>query len=202
MKALLLLMIAGLAGQLYLQWEISPQAAPARSAIGEKQPLTRDPDGGEAAPFTVPLGPAGDFDVIAARTLFSPDRRPIEQEAADVSVSSGAASLEGVDLRSVLITPEVSVAWVREQGGTEDIPLKPGEALRGWKVQRIERNALILGHGEEQATIDLRVFPEHAATPPPATKPAKIRNTMVPPQAVRKPAERRRPPSRRPGKEG
>jgi hypothetical protein len=197
MRGLLLIAIAVLGAALYLQWAVVPQTAPTRPPprVGQVDAVSQA--GAEGDVFSNPLGPAQDFEVIAARTLFEPDRRPDQGESEAVDVGSTATPLDGLDLRSVLITPQVSTAWVREKGEAKDIALKPGDSIRGWTVQRIERDALYLEAGEEKSSIDLREFPEHAA--PPAATPAVKPNVQLP--VARKPQQRRVPPNRRPVKE-
>jgi hypothetical protein len=204
MRVLLLFLVIALSGLLYLQLEVWPQAAPGRLPVQPAAPAKAPPAASETA-FTIPLGHASEYQVIAERTLFRPERRPAEEVQVEAEVTSSTQPLDGVDLRTVLITPDMSIAWVREKGGKEDVPLKVGEPFKGWKVLRIERDSLVLINGEQESSIALREFPEHAAIPPPGAKPGKAKQqaqTQLPQASARKQIERRRPPSRRPGREG
>ena len=188
MKAVLLLLVLGLSGLLYVQWEVAPEQAPLpviqRGAVPS--------DGGEpalqAAAEDFALSDPQAFDVISQRPLFAEGRRPPEDAPAEVGAPEQKEDLKGLDLSTVLITPQLSVAWVKDAKSSDLIRLEPGKKIRGWTVQAVQPDRLLLATGTETAELELREFPAEAAPRPPV-RPVR--------PGARAPSKRRTPPNRR-----
>lgn len=173
MKAVLLLLVLGLSVLLYVQWEIAPEQAP-RVVPGRGTPA---PDGGVAASgaaaedFT--LGDPRAFDVISRRPLFVEGRRPPEDGPPQAAAPERNEDLEGLDLSTVLITPREAVAWVKDAKSGGWIRLEPGKKIRGWTVQAVQPERLLLVSGTETAELELREFPAEAVAPRPPARPQR-----------------------------
>ncbi|HET7125492.1 MAG TPA: hypothetical protein VFI26_00125 [Lysobacter sp.] len=113
------------------------------------------------------LGPFGQYAEIAARPLFSNDRRP-----QPFSLGGDDAD-QGNDfdyiLTSVLLAPQVKLAMVQPTGGGEPIRVKLGDSVEpapAWRLVALDpRSAVFEGPGG-QKTLELRVFDGTGGEPP------------------------------------
>lgn len=186
-----MVLLVGLGGLLYVQWEIAPVQAPGRmpsrsiAQSGGQEVKSTQLD------FAITLDAADAFDVISQRPLFIEGRRPPDTLPVVQEPTVTDTALQGLDLSAVLITPESKVAWVKDQKAGEFVRLEPGKKIRGWTVQEVQPGMLLLAAGERTAEIQLREFPAKAApvaqkTPKPAKRPRPQRRTPR-----RKPAQNR-----------
>ncbi len=116
--------------------------------------------GGAAEPG--PYRPPGeaDFQVIERRPLFAPDRRP--PEAGSGAVADGPAapsSLDGLLLTGIIGAGEQRVAIVEPAGpprpGSEALSLRVGDKLRGWTVEAIGEDRIVLVDGGQRFEMEL-----------------------------------------------
>lgn len=183
MRVVLILLLVGLGALLYVQWEIAPVQAP-----GRMPSRTMAQPGGQEVKstkvdFAITLDPPDAFDVISQRPLFVEGRRPPDTTLPVVPEPEvNDSALQGLDLSAVLITPNSSVAWVKDQTAGELVRLEPGRKIRGWTVRAVMPDMLWLAAGEQTAEIQLREFPAQAAsvaqkTPKPAKRPRPQKRT-------------------------
>ncbi|MEY6432700.1 hypothetical protein ABC977_09815 [Thioalkalicoccus limnaeus] len=185
MKGIWTLILVGLIAILWAQWHDWPMSP---------DPL---PPADDAAPQVADvLTPTADllarldrlddrlaYAEVTERPLFHPERRPVRTEASDeaeIPVAE-ATELAGLDLTAIIMTPELTVAWVQSRQSPQAlIRVRPGDDLLGWVVREIRADHLLLeGHGRTDR-LPLRDY--SAATPAPASV---LRNRG--PQAERRP---------------
>jgi hypothetical protein len=186
MRAVLLLLVLGLSGLLYVQWELAPEQAPSLAPQRGAAPSEGVEPKVAAEDFA--LGDPQAFDEISQRPLFTEGRRPPEDVPQEVVAPEQKEGLKGLNLSTVLITPRESVAWVKDAKSSELIRLEPGKKIRGWTVQAVQPDRLLLASGTETSELELREFPAEAAPRPPV-RPVR--------PGARAPSKRRSPPNRR-----
>lgn len=150
-------------------------------------------DGVPAAPGTGvggatepgPYQPPGeaDFQVIELRPLFAPDRRP--PEAGTGPVEDGPAppaSLDGLVLTGIIGAGDQRVAIVEPAGpprpGSEALSLRAGDELRGWTVEAIGDDRILLVNGTERFEMELVEDParrRRTKRRPPSAAPGAVR---------------------------
>jgi len=205
MKAILLLMALGMGGLLYVQWEIAPEQAPPLPPQSDATPEQEEAP--ESAATDRLLGDPQSYEVISQRPLFVEGRRPPEEAEQQAPAPEQAGAVEGLDFSAVLITPEQKIAWVKDAATGELVRLEPGKKIRGWTVQEVHPQRLLLADGEKKNELELREFPVQAAAAQPspmrplqpgarrpATRPLPSQQTRT--QQTRTP--RTRPPYRTP----
>jgi len=115
------------------------------------------------------LGSMSQYAEIAARPLFTDDRRPrpFSLQAQGEGEEDGNAF--DFILTSVLITPGLQMAILQPSGGGESLRVKLGDAPEsapGWRLIDLKpRNAVFAGPGGEKS-MDLRVFDGTGGEPP------------------------------------
>lgn len=143
-------------------------------------------------PAAAALGPAAQYAGIAARPLFSTDRRPHPFFLQGTGQADEAPAFDLV-LTSVLITPQAQLAIVQKPDGSGAWRVRVGdapEAYPGWRLTAIApRSATFVGP-EGEKTLPLRVFdgqggaaPTAMAPPPPPPPPVEMPG-RVPPGAA------------------
>lgn len=141
------------------------------------------------------LGPLGQYTEIAARPLFSQDRRPkpfsLQPE--------GEAQAQAFDyvLSSVMITPTLRMAILQNPDGSQSLRVKLGEAPEGqpgWRLVALNARSAVFSGPDGERTMDLRVFdgrggqaPTAIAAPTVAPRPAPAGVPVAPPGAVERP---------------
>ena len=129
------------------------------------------------------LGPFGQYAEIAARPLFSQDRRP---QPFSLGGEDDTSNDFDYTLTSVLLAPQVKLAMVQPTGGGDPLRIKLGdsvEAAPAWRLVALNpRSAVFEGPGG-QKTLELRVFDGTGGEPPSAgeTTEAQADNAVVPP---------------------
>jgi general secretion pathway protein N len=115
--------------------------------------------------------PLAQYDAVAARPLFMPDRRPhpfVLEGSAPGEAEGRGASFDYV-LTSVLIAPPLRMAIVQPAGGGDGIRVRLGEgneAMPGWRLVDLgPRSAVFEGPGGRQS-LDLRTFDGSGGEPP------------------------------------
>lgn len=153
--AALLLVCSGLATIVGLEVSeelpIAPEvtaAAPVALDLPPEQPLTyRSP-------------PAGEFDVIAERPLFSASRRPFVPEVAEEAAPAPEAGPDlgppEVELVGVMLSEERRAALMAPAAGGQPQWLYEGQSWEGWVIEGIEPDRATLRQGERSAVLELR----------------------------------------------
>ena len=114
-----------------------------------------------------PLGPLELYAEAANRPLFYPDRKP-----ARVKVGNDADAQQplNVVLTSIIITPTLRMAIVRDTASGKSLRVREGQPLEGgpagWKLVAISRLQAVFESGQGRSTLDLRVFDGQGAEPP------------------------------------
>jgi hypothetical protein len=156
--ALLLAVCAGLGAAVVFELSgalpIAPQvtAAPPQSPAPDwvHQPIVFEPP------------TRGQLDVIAARPLFSPSRRPFVGAPAQGSAEA-AADLPPLELIGVLLTDQRRAALIRPLDGRAPGWMREDEMVAGWRLERIERGRVHLRAGDRLEVVELRA---DTAVPP------------------------------------
>lgn len=116
-----------------------------------------------------PAPPMSAFGEIAARPLFTGDRRP--QPFFIDPQDEGEGSGNGFDfvLTSVLRTPDFAMAILQPAEGGESIRLKVGEGPPGasnWQLDSVDARSVVFATPEGPRTLELRVFDGSGGQPP------------------------------------
>lgn len=157
-----LLALAGMGGRVP-----APEAGALRAP-----PLPEIPQA--AAPA---LGPATQYAAVAARPLFSTDRRPHPFVLQGANGAAPEAPAFDLVLTSVLITPQANIAIVQKPDGSAGWRVRVGEAPEGypgWQLTGIAPRSATFAGPEGEKTLELRVFDGQGGAAPTAT-------TMPPP---------------------
>lgn len=155
---------------------------------GQVSLLPADPALVQALPQPAPsppdrLGPLSQYAEVAARPLFSDDRRPkpffLQQ---DNGTGANANAFDYV-LTSVLITPRTRLAILQPTAGGESVLVRFGEAaeeLPEWRLVELDpRSAVFEGPGGRKA-LDLRVWDGKGGQPPTAVDAVTDADAAVP----------------------
>jgi len=137
------------------------------------QPARPDPTNAQTTEDTTYRPPLeATFQVIEERPLFAPDRRPTE--ASPEPVDEGPPPPQGLDglaLTGIIRAGEEWVAIVEPTGpprpGNEALSLRVGDNLRGWTVQDILEDRMVLGHGTRNFEMELTEDPARRRNVPP-----------------------------------
>ena len=114
-----------------------------------------------------PLGPLELYAEAANRPLFYPDRKP-----AQVKVGNAADAQQplNVVLTSIIITPTLRMAIVRDTASGKSLRVREGQPLEGgpagWKLVAVSRQQAVFESGQGRSTLDLRVFDGQGGEPP------------------------------------
>lgn len=105
------------------------------------------------------------YSSLTDRPLFRPERRP-EDEAESVEESVPEtdleASLAGMDLSAVVITPTLVTAWVKDPSQERLRRLRIGDEFAGWSVQTILPDRVLL---ERQGVQDALILRDYGKLP-------------------------------------
>ncbi|MBD9479397.1 general secretion pathway protein GspN [Pseudoxanthomonas sp. PXM02] len=134
-------------------------------------PLPADPSLVQALPrlpATPPerLGAVEQYADVAARPLFSEDRRP---KPFFLSGDEAAAPAFDLVLTSVLITPALELAIVQPAQGGEGLRVKVGESpagFPGWQLTELDPRRAVFDGPEGRRELELRVFDGAGGQPP------------------------------------
>jgi hypothetical protein len=115
------------------------------------------------APAIAALPPLAEFSATTERPLFAPSRRPSPGAA-----PPGASAIESrYRLQGLVIAGNSRRALVAEIASGRRFEVGEGEAIEGWIVRRIERNAITLASPSGEATLTLRGTGGAAPSPRP-----------------------------------
>lgn len=136
---------------------------------------TLEDDGVVAAPIgpapgnAAPAPPLSSFDEVAARPLFSGDRRPHPFFIDPQDEGEGTGTGFDYVLTSVLRTPDFAMAILQPTGGGESIRLKVGEGppeASNWLLDSVDARSVVFNTPEGPRTLELRVFDGTGGQPP------------------------------------
>lgn len=135
---------------------------------------TPEDDGSAAAPVgpapaeVAPAPPLSVFGEVAARPLFTNDRRPQPFFIDPQDEGEGGNGFDYV-LTSVLRTPDFALAILQPSGGGDSIRLKIGEAppeASNWLLDSVDTRSVVFNTPEGPRTLELRVFDGTGGQPP------------------------------------
>ena len=195
-------LLAALAGWALLAWVLALAGLGGRVAPLADDPSLLQPLPQLRAAAPQRLGPIGQYGEIAARPLFSDDRRP---KPFSLRADDGeAANTFDYVLTSVLITPALKLAILQPSAEAEagaaaqgenagsGIRVKLGESAeqaQGWRLVALEPRSAVFEGPEGERTLELRAFDgtggvpatpaSQPAVPPPAGRPTPPRATTA-----------------------
>ncbi len=144
----LLLLCLGLAWLVYQQLAASTnQGALARAPAGPELDLGDLP----AAPEFV-LDSIERYDAVLERPLFSPTRRPPEEEV--VAAVPTRMEFDYV-LKGVLIDGDSRIALLRDYSGDRVLHLREGESLDGWRLKSVAADHVVVERGDREEALEL-----------------------------------------------
>jgi len=115
------------------------------------------------------LGPLAQYGDVAARPLFTENRRP-QPFVIDPMGDMGEASNDfEYMLTSVLRTPDLQMVILQPTGGGEPVRVKQGgapESAPGWVLQSVDARKAVFAGPEGERTLELRVFDGVGGQPP------------------------------------
>lgn len=126
-------------------------------------------------PFALPA--ASTYAQVEARPLFNEDRKPTPQDATEAKADAGPPPTPlNVTLTGVIVTPQVSIAMIRDNARNQSLSLKVGMPLEGeqagWTLVSVSpRGAVFANAANEQSNVELQTAstpaaPQAAGRPP------------------------------------
>lgn len=97
--------------------------------------------------------PSASYDVIAARTLFHPDRA--ESTRKDLAVKGVPPQAPPV-LYGVVINDDVRLAYLEDPTTKRLVGYKPGDEVAGGRIERIESDRVVIGRADGPLEVLLR----------------------------------------------
>ncbi|WP_295390139.1 hypothetical protein [uncultured Thiodictyon sp.] len=187
-KAALFAVSLALTGVLLMQWRDWPRPLSPVVPPGAAQGAAAGADPTAGLP-TAPALPESKeaYAGIAERPLFRPQRKPAPPPSAEpppATVETG--SLDGLDLTAVLISPEVTSAWIKDPSDPALKRLRLGDEQAGWSVKAILADRLVFERQGETHELLLLNFAAGQPAPPGAAPPG-------PPPATAHPTSPTRP---------
>ena len=129
------------------------------------------------------LGPFGQYAEIAARPLFSEDRR---RQPFSLGGDDDTSNDFDYVLNGVLLVPQVKLAMIEPSGGGDAIRVKLGDSVEpapAWRLVALNpRSAVFEGPGG-QKTLELRIF-DGTGGEPPTPDTANAQSDASPPPAA------------------
>ncbi|MGO1073619.1 type II secretion system protein XpsN [Lysobacter sp. CA199] len=117
------------------------------------------------------LGPLTQYSEIASRPLFVDDRRPKPFFMQGKGEGENQAAAFDYLLTSVLITPQLSMAFLQPADGSESVRVKLGEVPEShpaWRLTSLEPRRAVFEGPEGRRELDLRLFNGQGGEPPTA----------------------------------
>ncbi len=160
----LLLLLATASAMLALQIRDELQRPP--------EPLTAAGPDGAASDQTIAIPempkydppPIGRFAAAIDRPLFSPQRRPPEDEPTGTGVVEDRAL--SATLQGILFASSGSVALLTAVGESSPVRVSQGDLFLGWRLLVIHPDNVVFGRDEETVTLELI----YKAQPAPASR--------------------------------
>jgi len=131
----------------------------------------------DSTPFKLP--PESGFEQTEARPLFNEARKPTPDTPGDAVTPAAPSVPLNVSLTGVILTPELHLAMIHDNGKNNSVALKEGMPLPGdlggWTLTRIKPRSAIFkeGSGDEvEVELTTAVASPKPGTPPRAGAPA------------------------------
>ena len=138
------------------------------------------------------LEPFANFTEVSERPLFSPDRRPQAVQLAEGAEEE--ASVGNLELTSVIITPELRMALLRDTDSGDIFRVREGAALEGrptWRLLELQTRAAVIEGPSGPRNLSLRIFDGKGGPPPtqirdpaPAASPPVVQQAAAPDPAA------------------
>lgn len=148
----------------FTAWALLLALATILGAGGRVQPHPADPGLAPALPTIsrqiVETGaqPLSAYPEVVQRPLFSPDRRPQAVELAEAGSDAGTGDLT---LTSVILTPDLRMAFLHVGDSGQVLRVREGEPLEGrptWRLSSLSERSAELDGPDGSLTLNLRVF--------------------------------------------
>lgn len=165
-------LLATAAGWALLTWVLA-LAGMGRSVdpLAEDPSLVKPlPQVGKAA--TDSLGPLSQYSEIASRPLFVDDRRPKPFFMQGKGEGENQAAAFDYLLTSVILTPQLSMAFLQPADGSESVRVKLGEVPEShpaWRLTSLQPRQAVFEGPEGRRELTLRVFNGQGGEPPTAS---------------------------------
>lgn len=164
-------LLAALAGWALIAWALALAGMGGRIGLLDEDPGLLRPLPPLRPAAAERLGPLGQYAEIAARPLFSTDRRP---KPFSLQGASGEAQAGEFDYRltSVLITPGLQLAILQPPDGSRSVRVRVGEAPEShpaWRLAALNPRSAVFESPEGERTLELRVFDGQGGQPPTPT---------------------------------
>ena len=152
------------------------------SAAGVKaESASVEPNRDEAAQAGNPLWaiPLSELAATRDRPLFSASRRPAAAPVATVPppvqvdppvVASALPEQPSLTLIGTIVSPETSIALLRDGGTQSVMRVRKGEATSGWLLETVQSRSIVVEKGERSVTLALPE-PLGSSRQPPAPNP-------------------------------
>lgn len=117
------------------------------------------------------------YSSLTERPLFRPERRPDDEtESVEDTVPETdlEASLAGMDLSAVIITPTLVTAWIKDPAQERLRRLRIGDEFAGWSVQTILPDRVLLERQGVQDALILRDYGNLSPTNSPMSAPRQM----------------------------
>lgn len=151
---------AALAGWALCAWVLALSGMGGSIDRLEEDPALAQPLPTPVAPAPERLGPLPQYADVAARPLFTEDRRP-QPFVIDPTAEPGAGGGFDYVLTSVLRTPQVQLVILQPVDGGDPVRVRRGhspEGAPGWVLQSVEARRAVFAGPEGERSLELRVF--------------------------------------------
>ena len=152
---------AGLAGWALCVWVLAMFGMGGSIDRLDDDPSLRQALPAPGAPGTQRLGPMAQYGDVAARPLFTDNRRPQPFVIDPMGEAEGASNDFDYVLSSVLRTPALQMVILQPAGGGEPVRVKLGgapDAAPGWVLQTVAARSAVFAGPEGERSLELRVF--------------------------------------------
>lgn len=176
-------LLAAVAAWAVLAWVLALAGMGGRIAALPEDPGLLRPLPPLRPPAPDRLGPLTQYGEIAARPLFSTDRRPKPFSLQGGAQGDGKAAEFDYRLTSVLITPSLKMAILQPPDGSKSVRVRVGEAPEShpaWRLETLNARSAVFMGPEGPRTLELRVFDGQGGQPPTPSAPAARRAGAVP----------------------
>ncbi len=147
--------------------------------------------------------PRKEYDVVVEKDLFRPQRTEWAASQQEIQTNTAGTPAKQMRVYGIVIADELRQAWVQEEGKREKLQkVSEGDTLDGWKVSKIDFDAVSFSRGDETVTYQLIEpgKPKQRAVPQAlvrqAPKPQRVQAPPPRPRPPRKPPVARRTPIR------
>jgi hypothetical protein len=152
----LLLTLGGLCWFAWVEWNEQPRVA-GPGASGVAPGLAVEP---YQPPVADPVAPLADLSETLQRPLFTPERRPAQDEPAPVVAPATdlPRTPPSFELTAVVLANGERVALLKALGAGQLHRLRQGESVDGWTLTEVRPDGVVLERGGQRESIELRTF--------------------------------------------